>query len=85
MVRNAVDGTASIYLGDGRGHFIRQSDVPIGSGATEIVLVDLRGSGLADLVVTDGPTGTLHVLSSRGGGPSHAPRNPTTRAKALTA
>ncbi len=74
VVRNAVDGTASIYLGDGRGHFIRQRDVPIGSGATEIALVELRGSGRADLVVTDGPTGTLRVLSSRGDGTFDAPR-----------
>ena len=54
VVRNAGDGTASVYLGDGYGGFVKQADdVFIGFGASDIALADLDGTGHVDLVVTN--------------------------------
>ena len=73
VVRNAGDGTASIYLGDGDGGFVRQADLPLGLGASDIALADLGGTGRLDLVVTNQVTGAVRVLPGNGDGTFDAP------------
>jgi hypothetical protein len=68
VVRNAGNGTASVYLGDGTGGFARQADVPIGQIASDIALADLLGTGRLDLVVTNRASGDVRVLSNLGNG-----------------
>jgi hypothetical protein len=74
LVRNAGDGTVSVYRGDGNGGFVRQADVPIGFGASDIALADLDGTGQLDLVITNQVTGTVSVLPSNGNGTFGDPR-----------
>ena len=46
VVRNAGDGTASVYLGDGYGGFVKQADdLHIGFGASDIALANTTGNG----------------------------------------
>jgi hypothetical protein len=67
VVRNAGDGTASIYLGDGTGNFRKRGDdLPIGLGASDIRLDDLDQSGTVDLIVTNQSTGDVRILYNRG-------------------
>ena len=70
VIRNAGDGTATVYLGDGRGGFTEGtgSSIPIGKDASDIVLADLDGSGRLDLVVSDESRGEVGVLVNLGGG-----------------
>ena len=68
VVRNAGAGTASVYLGDSDGGFVRQADVPLGLGASDIALADLGGTGRLDLVVTNQVTGDVRVLPGNGVG-----------------
>jgi hypothetical protein len=67
VVRNAGDGTASVYLGDGCGNFRKLlDDLTIGLGASDIRLADVDQSGTIDLIVTNRSTGDVRVLYSRG-------------------
>jgi hypothetical protein len=68
VVRNAGDGTASIFLGDGAGGFRKRPDLAIGPGASDLALAGLGGSGLPALVVTNQATGDVRVFPNRGGG-----------------
>ena len=73
VIRNAGDGTATVYLGRGDGTFVRQADVPIGLGASDIALADLDGTGVVDLVVTNQVSGTVSVWHGNGDGTFAAP------------
>ena len=66
VVRNAGDGTASLYLGDGEGGFTPLPALPIGQGASDIALADVDGSGRIDLVVTNQATGDVRIFFNRG-------------------
>jgi FG-GAP-like repeat/FG-GAP repeat len=62
VVRNAGDGTVSIYLGNPRGGFTTIPDLQIGLGASDIAVADLANSGRVDLVVTNQATGDVRVF-----------------------
>jgi hypothetical protein len=67
LVRNAGDGTASLYFGDGFGNFRKGlDDLPIGLGASDVRLADVDQSGSIDLIVTNQTTGDVRILSNRG-------------------
>ncbi len=77
VVANA-DGTLSVLLNDGHGHFEGLSAAKIASGAlTSIAAGDFRGEGRADLAVTVGKTNELIVLLGKGDG-SFEPGSGTT-------
>ncbi len=64
VIRNAGDGTATVYLGDGNGEFKRTPDVLLGFGVSDIMLTDLFGNGRLDLVATNQNSGEIRVLPS---------------------
>jgi hypothetical protein len=67
VVRNAGDGSASVFLGDGAGNFRPWlGALPIGLGASDIRLADVDGSGSIDLIVTNQTTGDVRILFNRG-------------------
>ena len=68
IVRNAGDGTASIYLGKPGGGFTKIPDLPIGLGASDIAAADLANTGRDDLVVTNQATGDVRVFPNLGAG-----------------
>ena len=68
VVRNAGDGTASIFVGDRDGNFAKQPDVVIGVGASDIKAADVDGSGRDSLIVTNQVTGDGRILPSLGNG-----------------
>jgi hypothetical protein len=69
VVRNAGDGTASVFLGLAGGGFLSRPAVAIGRGASSIATADLDGlSGRIALVVTDQITGEVRVHPNLGFG-----------------
>ena len=68
VVRDAGDGTAVVYLGNGSGGFIEQSVLQIGLGASDIGLVQLDPHGPIGLIVTDQNTGDIRVFPGNGNG-----------------
>ena len=83
VVRNVGDGTLSVFLNNGEGSFATGFDqpflgavsIPAGRGVSDLEVIDTRGDGLPDLVVTNALTGQVSVLLNRGNG-SFAPAVP---------
>jgi hypothetical protein len=80
VVRNAGDGTLSVFFNGGPGPlwsrfspFAPAVIVPVGQGVSDVQAVDISGSGILDLVVTNGPGGLVSVLHNWGDGNNAAP------------
>ena len=73
IVRNAGDGTISIFPGDGHGWFAPRIDLPVGVGASDIQVADLQQDGRLDIVYTDRLSGQVGVLHNLGGGAFSSP------------
>jgi hypothetical protein len=81
VVRNAGDGTLSVYLGSAYRSgsvgpaslldppiFTSAFTLPVGVGVSDVQAVDTNGIGVLDLVVTNKLTGEVSVLRNLGGG-----------------
>jgi len=66
-------GTASIFLGDGKGKFQQGSDLGLGASPSSISLTDLSGRGMLDLAVSRSGDNTLALFRGNGDGSFHAP------------
>ena len=82
VVRNAGDGTLSVYLGSRllgpispleSPTFTGPLTIPVGLGVSDVQAVDTTGSGVLDLVVTNELTGQVSVWRNLGGGLFAAP------------
>ena len=68
IVRNAGDGTISVFPGDGNGWFLPPRELSVGVGASDIEVADLEQNGRLDIVYTDRLSGEVGVLENLGGG-----------------
>jgi large repetitive protein len=68
IIRNAGDGTISVFLGDGAGGFRPRIDVDAALGASDLQVADLRQTGRLDIVFTNRISGEVGVLENFGGG-----------------
>jgi hypothetical protein len=68
VVRNAGDGTISVFRPDGSGGFLPRVDLPVGLGASDIEVGDLRQTGRLDIIVADSISGEVEVLQNLVGG-----------------
>jgi hypothetical protein len=73
LVRDAGDGTISLFRGDGHGWFLPRVALPVGLGASDLAAADLNQGRLLDIVVTDRLSGEVDVLQNLGGGNFAAP------------
>ncbi len=73
VVRNAGDGTISIFPGDGHGWFTPRIDLPVGLGASDLQVADLEQDGRLDILYTDRLSGEVGVLENLGGGAFSSP------------
>jgi hypothetical protein len=68
IVRNAGNGTISVFNGDGHGWFLPPIELQAGLGASDLQVGDLHQDGLLDIVFTDRLSGEIGVLQNLGGG-----------------
>ncbi len=78
VVRNAGDGTLSVFFGTEfvgpinpqfvTPQFFPPVTVPVGQGVSDVQAIDTTGSGLLDLVVTNQVSGQLGILRNLGNG-----------------
>jgi len=87
VVRNAGDGTLSVYFGTSLANikftgpvnsldsptFLPPVTLPVGLGVSDVQAVDTTGSGVLDLVVTNKRTGQVSILRNLGDGSFAAP------------
>jgi parallel beta-helix repeat protein len=76
VVRNAGDGTLSVFFNDGSGTFqtgfgpsgpfLIPVIIPVGIGVSDVEAVDTTGAGIYDLVVTNKLSGQVSVLRNLG-------------------
>ena len=74
VVRDAGDGSLTLYLSDGKGWFLPRVDLPAlpgdpdQTGLSDVSLADLDHDGRLDIIVTDKTSGDVRVLKNLGGG-----------------
>ena len=70
IVGNMDDGTVSVLLGDGRGHFTPApgSPFPCNANPNDIAVADMNGDGNPDLVIANTQTPYLTILLGDGKG-----------------
>jgi len=73
IVRNAGDGTLSVFPGDGNGWFLPPIVLPVGVGASAVQVADLQQDGRLDIVYSDRLAGEVGVLVNLGGGSFASP------------
>jgi hypothetical protein len=73
VVRNAGDGTLSVFYGDGGGWFLPPVALEAGLGASDIEVADLAQDGLLDIVYTNRISGQVDVIENLGGGAFGSP------------
>ncbi len=73
IVRNAGNGTISIFPGDGHGWFAPRIDLPVSQGASDVEVADLQQDGRLDIIYTDRLSGEVGVLENLGGGAFSSP------------
>ncbi|HEV2426019.1 MAG TPA: FG-GAP-like repeat-containing protein, partial [Terriglobia bacterium] len=67
-ISNWLDGTVSVFLGDGTGNFTLASSPVTGAGPLAVAVGDFNGDGRLDLAVCDSSTSTVLVLLGDGTG-----------------
>jgi hypothetical protein len=68
IVRNAGDGTLSVFRGDGQGWFQPATTLQVGVGASDVQAADLQQNGLLDIIYSDRIAGEVNVIQNLGGG-----------------
>jgi hypothetical protein len=68
IVRNAGDGTLSVFYGESSGGFSAPVVLTVGLGASDIAVADLHQAARFDIVYSDRLAGEVGVIQNRGGG-----------------
>jgi hypothetical protein len=79
IVANTEDGTVSVLLGDGKGHFVPAAGSPVACGRSpsDIAVADMNRDGNPDLVIANTGTPYLTILLGNGkGGLVPSPHSP---------
>jgi FG-GAP-like repeat len=74
IIRNAGDGTLTIYLGNPfAGGFGPPITLTVGSGVSDVSVADLNHDGLGDILLANQTSGEVDVIMNQGGGHFSAP------------
>ncbi len=66
VIRNAGDGTLTIYPSDGQGGFRPRIDLQVGPGISDVSVADVNQDGLLDLLLANQVTGEVEVMFNLG-------------------
>ena len=62
IIRNALDGTLTVYLSDGAGGTFQRVDIPVGNGVSSISIADVNQDGRPDILFTDQASGQVGII-----------------------
>jgi hypothetical protein len=73
IVRNAGDGTISVFASNGKGWFVPPVTLAVGLGASDVEVASLEQDGLLDIVYTNRISGEVGVIENLGSGSFGSP------------
>ena len=62
VIRNAGDGTLTVYMSDARGGFMPPVTLSVGPGISDVAVADVNQDGLPDLLLTNQIAGVVEVM-----------------------
>ncbi len=66
VIRNAGDGTLTIYLTDAQGAFLPPITLAVGPGISDVSVADVNQDGLPDLLLANQTAGEVEVILNQG-------------------
>ena len=73
VIRNAGDGTLTVFMSDGHGGFLAPYTLAIGSGISDVSVEEVTGDGLLDILLANQTAGLVEVIMNLGGAGFSAP------------
>jgi hypothetical protein len=66
VIRNAGDGTLTVYMSDGHGGFLPPISLAVGPGISDVSVADLSQDGLLDILLANQAAGEVEVIMNQG-------------------
>jgi hypothetical protein len=66
VIRNAGDGTLTVYMSDGQGGFLAPSKLTAGPGISDVSVADVNQDGLRDILLANLTAGEVEVILNQG-------------------
>jgi hypothetical protein len=73
IIRNAGDGTLSVYMSNGQGGFLSPISLAVGPGISDVSVADVNQAGLPDILLANQTAGEVEVILNRGDGDFSTP------------
>jgi hypothetical protein len=73
IIRNAGDGTLTIYMSNGQGGFLPPINLAAGPGVSDVSVADVDQDGLPDILLANQTSGEVEVIPNLGDGNFGAP------------
>ncbi|MGP0063055.1 MAG: FG-GAP repeat domain-containing protein [Isosphaeraceae bacterium] len=73
IIRNAGDGTLTIYMSNGRGGFLSPITLSVGPGISDVSVADVNQDGRPDILLANQVSGEVDVILNRGDGEFGSP------------
>jgi hypothetical protein len=73
VIRNAGDGTLTVYLTDATGAFLPPISLAVGPGISDVSVADANQDGFADLLLSNQIAGVVKLILNQGNGKFSSP------------
>jgi len=68
IIRNAGDGTLTVYMSNGQGGFLPPIDIAVSPGISDVSVADVNQDGLPDILLANQTSGEVEVILNLGDG-----------------
>ena len=66
VIRNAGDGTLTVYMSNSHGGFLSPITLPVGPGISDVSVADVNQDGLLDILLANQTAGEVEVILNQG-------------------
>ena len=73
IIRNASDGTLTVYMSNDQGWFLPRIDLPVGPGISDVAVADVNQDGRPDILLANQISGEVEVILNLGDGDFSTP------------